>query len=102
VSNVIDLLQRLALEGELPRGPRSTLPLTVVMAPGKRDEDEDEEDEDDDEDEDEDEDDFDDEDEDDDEEDEEDEDEDDDDDDDDDDGEENSLTPRHSPLRRAA
>jgi hypothetical protein len=115
VSNVIDLLQRLGLEGELPRGPHSMLPLAAVMAPGKRDEDEDEEDdldddddfEDDDEDED-DEDDFDDDDDEDDEdydEDEDDEDEDDedyDDDDDEDDGEENSLTPRRAPLRRVA
>ncbi|MBS0416602.1 MAG: hypothetical protein JSR66_02735 [Proteobacteria bacterium] len=94
MSNVIDLLQRLGLEGELPRGPHSMLPLAVVMAPGKRDEDEDEDDED--------EDDFDDEDEDDEDYDEDDEDEDDDYDDEDDDGEENSLTPRYSPLRRAA
>jgi hypothetical protein len=113
VSNVIDLLQRLGLEGELPRGPHSMLPLAAVMAPGKRDEDEDEEDdldddddfEDDDEDED-DEDDFDDDDDDEDyDEDEDDEDEDDedyDDDDDEDDGEENSLTPRRAPLRRVA
>lgn len=112
VSNVIDLLQRLGLEGELPRGPHSMLPLAAVMAPGKRDEDEDEEDdlddddfEDDDEDED-DEDDFDDDEDDEDyDEDEDDEDEDDedyDDDDDEDDGEENSLTPRRAPLRRVA
>jgi hypothetical protein len=117
VSNVIDLLQRLGLEGELPRGPHSLLPLAAVMAPGKRDEDEDEEDdldddddfEDDDEDEDEDEDDFEDDEDDEDydedeDEDEDDEDEDDEDydDDDEDDGEENSLTPRRAPLRRAA
>ena len=114
VSNVIDLFQRLGLEGELPRGPHSMLPLAAVMAPGKRDEEEEEEDveddddfEDDDEDEDEDdfdddedEDDFDeDEDED---EDDEDEDDEDYDDDDEDDGEENSLTPRRAPLRRVA
>jgi hypothetical protein len=114
VSNVIDFLQRLGLEGELPRGPHSMLPLAAVMAPGKRDEEEEEDDleddddfEDDDEDEDEDEDDedLDDEDEDDDDfdEDEDEDDEDDEDEDDDeDDGEENSLTPRRAPLRRAA
>ena len=48
MSNVIDLLQRLGLEGELPGGPRSMPPLAVVMAPGKRDEDEDDLEEDDD------------------------------------------------------
>src|SRR5436190_776036 len=66
VSNVIDLLQRLGLEGELPRGPHSMLPLAAVMAPGKREEEEEEEDDleddedEDDDDEDDDEDDFDD------------------------------------------
>jgi hypothetical protein len=109
VSNVIDFLQRLGLEGELPRGPHTMLPLAAVMAPkGGEDEDEDEddlEDDDEDEDEDDDEDDLEDDDEDeddlddDDDEDEDDDDEDDEDEDDDeDDGEENSLTP----LRRAA
>ena len=52
MSNVIDLLQILGLEGELPRGPRPMLPLSAVMAPAGEDEDEDEDDFDDDEDED--------------------------------------------------
>jgi hypothetical protein len=109
VSNVIDFLQRLGQEAELPRGPRPELALAVVMAPGKKeaDEDEDEDDleDDEDEDEDEDEDDFEDDDEDDeddDEDDDDDDDEEDEDDEDEDDGEENSLTPRRSPLRRVA
>ena len=46
MSNVIDLLQILGLEGELPRGPRPTLPLSAVMAPGRGDEDEDEDEDD--------------------------------------------------------
>jgi hypothetical protein len=112
VSNVIDFLQRLGQVAELPRGPRPELAPAVMMAPGKKEADEDEdeddleddEDEDEDEDEDdledEDEDDFDDDDDDDDEDDEDDEDEDEDED--EDDGEENSLTPRRSPLRRVA
>ena len=99
MSNVIDFLQKLGQVAEPPRGPRPQLPLSVIMAPGKKEADEDEEEDDlEDEDEDEDEDDFDDDDED---EDDEDEDEDEDDED-EDDGEENSLTPRRSPLRRVA
>src|SRR5277367_1387352 len=102
VSNVIDFLQRLGQDPELSRGPRPELALAAVMAPGKKeaDEDEDEDDLEDDEDEDEDEDEFEDDDDfDDDDDDDEDE---DDDEDDEDDGEENSLTPRRSSLRRVA
>jgi hypothetical protein len=118
VSNVIDFLQRLGQEGELPRGPHSMLPLAAAMAPGKPAEDEEEDDleddddfedddEDEDEDDDEDDDDLDDDEDDEDldedeDEDDEDEDDEDDEDDDEDDGEENSLTPRRAPLRRVA